>query len=176
MSTTRLSRSTPFWVLVGGSVVTIAGGAYLLVSKLTLMATTLTDGTATGVEVYAGQIWAVLGAILVGVGAIGLALALTLGALRTIVAGAAPAAPAWEEEIVEVAAYTPAAETVALDASTDASAAPAEESAPETRAAARATSEASEPAVALEASEPVVAFDEAPAASPAAEGEAPRER
>ncbi|MFM9500649.1 hypothetical protein ACKI1Q_44695, partial [Streptomyces galilaeus] len=87
------------------------------------------------VEVYAGQIWAVLGAILVGVGAIGLALALTLGALRAIVAGAAPAVPAWEEEIVEVAAYAPAAETVA----------PMEESAPETRAAARATSEASEP-------------------------------
>ena len=40
------------------------------------------NGTATGVEVYVGQIWAVLGAILIGVGAIGLLLAFTLGALR----------------------------------------------------------------------------------------------
>lgn len=172
MSTTRLSRSTPFWVLVGGSVVTIAGGAYLLVSKLTLMASTLTDGTATGVEVYAGQIWAVLGAILVGVGAIGLALALTLGALRTIVA---PAPAVWEEEVVEIAApafvEAPASEgDVSLAAA---------ETAPETRAAARAASaessepvetsepvEASEPVEtpAAEASEPVIAFgDEAPA-------------
>ena len=46
MPTTRLSRSIPYWVLVGGSVVTLAGGAYLLISKLSHMATTLTDGTA----------------------------------------------------------------------------------------------------------------------------------
>ena len=51
MSTTRLSRSIPFWVLVGGSVVAIGAGTYLLVDKLGTMAATLTDGTATGVEV-----------------------------------------------------------------------------------------------------------------------------
>ena len=84
MSTNRLIRSLPFWVLVGGSVVAIAGGAFLLISKLNTMATTLTDGTATGVEVYAGQIWAVSGAILAGAGFVGLALALTLGALRSV--------------------------------------------------------------------------------------------
>ncbi|HOQ21494.1 MAG TPA: dinucleotide-utilizing enzyme [Microbacterium sp.] len=112
MSTTRLSRSIPFWVLVGGSVVAIAGGAFLLISKLNTMATTLTDGTATGVEVYAGQIWAVSGAILAGAGFVGLALALTLGALRSVVAPAADVVTvvepvAWEEEVVEVASVAP---------------------------------------------------------------------
>ena len=114
MSTTRLSRSIPFWVLVGGSVVAIAGGAFLLISKLNTMATTLTDGTATGVEVYARQIWAVSGAILAGAGFVGLALALTLGALRSVVAPAAAAVTgvepvAWEEEVVEVAPVAPVA-------------------------------------------------------------------
>lgn len=106
MPTTRLSRSIPYWVLVGGSVVTTAGGAYLLISKLSVMATTLTDGTATGVEVYAGQIWAVLGAILAGVGLIGFALALTLAALRSAVPTRETVdviePPAWEDEAIEV--------------------------------------------------------------------------
>lgn len=119
MSTTRLSRSIPFWVLVGGSVVAIAGGAYLLISKLTTMATMLTDGTATGVEVYVGQIWAVLGAILVGVGLIGLALALVLGALGSF---AQPAAV----EVAEPVAYAePAVETSAGHAAGVESPAPA---------------------------------------------------
>lgn len=118
MPTNRLSRSVPFWVLVGGSVVAIAGGAVLLFTKLDTMATKLTDGSATGVEVYAGQIWAVLGAILVGAGLIGLALALVLGALRSL---AAPAAVdvvepiAWEEEAVVTASepLAPVAEPAA---------------------------------------------------------------
>lgn len=124
MSTTRLSRSIPFWVLVGGSVVAIAGGAFLLISKLNTMATTLTDGTATGVEVYAGQIWAVSGAILAGAGFVGLALALTLGALRSVVAPAADVVTvvepvAWEEEVVEVAPVAPVAEPVVETTVTD---------------------------------------------------------
>lgn len=115
MPTTRLSHSIPFWVLVGGSVVSIAGGAYVLVTKLDLIATSITDGTATGVEVYAGQIWAVLGAILVGAGLVGLALALTLGALRSFASPAVDVveivdAPAWEEDVVAApAAAEPAA-------------------------------------------------------------------
>ena len=113
-NTARVIRSIPFWVLVGGSVVAIAGGAFLLISKLNTMATTLTDGTATGVEVYAGQIWAVSGAILAGAGFVGLALALTLGALRSVVAPAADVVTvvepvAWEEEVVEVAPVAPVA-------------------------------------------------------------------
>lgn len=80
----RLTRSIPFWLLVAGSLASGAAGGVVLMDKLTKMETALTAGTATGVDVYVGQIWAVLGAILVGVGAIGLLLAFTLGALRAL--------------------------------------------------------------------------------------------
>ncbi|AUG29993.1 MULTISPECIES: dinucleotide-utilizing enzyme [Microbacterium] len=125
-NTARVNRSIPFWVLVGGSVVAIGGGVYLLVDKLTIMANTLTDGTATGVEVYAGQIWAVLGAILIGAGLIGLALALTLGTLGALVRRTEIEPVVAEEiEVVEVVDSVPATETVAsapaetVDAGTD---------------------------------------------------------
>ncbi|WP_292832766.1 dinucleotide-utilizing enzyme [Microbacterium sp.] len=106
----RLTRSVPFWTLLGGSVVSIGVGAYVLVDKLGIMATTLTDGTATGVEVYAGQIWAVLGAILVGSGLIGLALTATLTVLGSFVSVApldVSAAPVWgaaDDSVTTVAA------------------------------------------------------------------------
>jgi len=125
-NTARVTRSIPFWVLVGGSVVAIGGGVYLLVNKLTVMASTLTDGTATGVEVYAGQIWAVLGAILIGAGIIGLALALTLGTLGSLLRGAAPAIVAEEIDVVEFAPAEPVVET-ATTAVTTPAAAPADD-------------------------------------------------
>lgn len=81
----RLIRSVPFWVLVVGSVVSSAIGLWLTLDKLAIMTTTLSDGSATGVEVYAGQVWAVLGSILIGVGLIGLAFALTLAAAASLV-------------------------------------------------------------------------------------------
>jgi hypothetical protein len=87
----RLTRSIPFWLLVAGSLASAAGGAVVLIDKLGTMETALTAGTATGVEVYVGQIWAVLGAILIGVGAIGLLLAFTLGALHAF--AVSPPAP-----------------------------------------------------------------------------------
>ncbi|WP_424445621.1 dinucleotide-utilizing enzyme [Microbacterium sp. CH-015] len=146
----RLSRSIPFWVLVGGSVVAIGAGTYLLVDKLGTMAATLTDGTATGVEVYAGQIWAVLGAILIGAGLIGLALALTVGAVRTLVPVAPVEVvepPAWEDEVVvaeattvesavaEPEAPTPVVtDTAAADAAATDPEAPASATTPETPA------------------------------------------
>lgn len=121
--TARLSRSIPFWVLVGGSVVAIGGGVYLLVNKLTIMADTLTDQTATGVEVYPGQIWAAFGAILIGAGLVGLALALTLGALSSLIGPKSQTAVVAEQidvvEVVEPVTATsaaPVAETVATPA------------------------------------------------------------
>ncbi|MDC7802527.1 hypothetical protein PP359_01175 [Sphingomonas sp. BLCC-B65] len=115
-NTARVIRSIPFWVLVGGSLVAVGGGVYLLVDKLTVMASTLADGTATGVEVYAGQIWAVLGAILIGVGLIGLALALTLGTMGSLARGATPSVVAEEIDVVEIVEpatnAAPVAETV----------------------------------------------------------------
>lgn len=105
MSTTRLSRSIPYGVLVGGSLVAVAGGAYLLISKLTVMAATITDGTATGVDVYVGQIWGVFGAVLIGVGLTGLALALALGAARALTTRAVV-------DVVEVIETPAPAETI----------------------------------------------------------------
>ena len=64
----RLVRSVPYWVLVVGSVAAGAVGLWLTLDKLGVMTDTLADGSATGVEVYAGQSWAVLGAILIGTG------------------------------------------------------------------------------------------------------------
>lgn len=97
----RLVRSIPFWLLIAGSLASATAGALVLVDKLSLMETALTAGTATGVEVYVGQIWAVLGAILIGAGAVGLALAATLGALRAF----APAAVIADDRIVDDAAW-----------------------------------------------------------------------
>lgn len=80
----RLVRSIPFWALVVASVATAAAGAFLLVDKLGVMTTTLTDGTATGVEVYVGQSVAILGAILLGVGIIGILISLAVAAAATL--------------------------------------------------------------------------------------------
>lgn len=94
----RLTRSVPYWLLIAGSLASSAGGAYLLLDRLGGMDARLTDGTATSNDVYVGQIWAVLGAILIGAGLVGLALALTVGALRSF-------APAAAVEVVEAPAF-----------------------------------------------------------------------
>ena len=85
----RLVRSIPFWGLVLVSLATAVAGALLLVDKLGSMTTTLTDGSATGVDVYVGQTVAVLGAILLGAGVIGILLALAVATA----AGLRPVAP-----------------------------------------------------------------------------------
>ena len=84
--TTRpsLARSIPFWVLLVGSVATTAVGAWLVSDRLGIMTATLNDGTATGVEVYVGQSVAVLGAILIGAGVIGILLALAVAAAASL--------------------------------------------------------------------------------------------
>lgn len=79
-----LVRSIPFWVLVAASLATALAGAALLVDKLGVMTTTLTDGTATGVEVYVGQALAGLGATLLGVGIVGLLISLAIAAASTL--------------------------------------------------------------------------------------------
>ncbi|MCM3696456.1 dinucleotide-utilizing enzyme [Microbacterium oleivorans] len=105
----RLTRSIPFWLLVAGSLASGAAGGVVLMDKLAKMETALTAGTATGVDVYVGQIWAVLGAILVGVGAIGLLLAFTLGALRAFaVAPRAATADERDELATQAAEDAPA--------------------------------------------------------------------
>ena len=86
----RLVRSVPYWVLVVGSVAAGGVGLWLTLDKLGVMTDTILDGSATGVEVYAGQSWAVLGSILIGAGLIGLAFALTLAAGASLVKRAEP--------------------------------------------------------------------------------------
>lgn len=81
----RLLSNAPFWVLVAGSVASAGAGIWLTLDKLDTMTTTLAAGSATGVEVYAGQAWVVVGAVLIGAGLVGLALALTLAAAASLV-------------------------------------------------------------------------------------------
>jgi hypothetical protein len=107
----RLTRNVPFWILIVGSIASAVAGAYLLVDKLSVMATALTDQTATGVEVYVGQIWAVLGAVLIGAGIVGLALALTIAALRSFV----PAAPAAVAEPIDWSAESAPAQSAPVE-------------------------------------------------------------
>lgn len=86
----RLVRSVPYWVLVVGSVAAGGVGLWLTLDKLGIMTDTILDGSATGVEVYVGQSWAVLGSILIGVGLIGLVFALALAAGASLVKRAEP--------------------------------------------------------------------------------------
>lgn len=100
----RLVRSIPFWGLVVVSLATAAAGALLLVDKLGAMTTALEAGTATTVDVYVGQSVAVLGAVVLGAGIVGILLSLGIAAASTLRAHA-------PVEIVE-----PVADDLELDA------------------------------------------------------------
>ncbi len=82
----RLVRSVPYWALVAGSAASLGYGIWLTNDKLSIMSASLTDGTATGVEVYVGQSWAVFAAAFVAAGLIGLVAALALAAGRSLAA------------------------------------------------------------------------------------------
>lgn len=96
----RLSRSIPFWGLIAGSAAAVGFGAWLTIDKISVMTSTLTDGSATGVEVYAGQAWALFGAVIAGAGLVGLVAALALGAARSLFAPRVDVVEsiAWQEE------------------------------------------------------------------------------
>lgn len=81
-----LVRSIPFWILIAGSLATSVFGLWLAIDKLGVMTDKLADGTATGLEVYVGQVWAIIGGVLVATGLVGLALALVLGVVRSFLA------------------------------------------------------------------------------------------
>lgn len=131
-----LTHSIPFWGLLVVSLATIGGGWYLTTDKLGQMTKTLTDGTATGVDVYVGQSVAQLGGILIGAGVIGVLLTLAVAALSTL----RPHAPVeivepidWSAEdesfVVADEVVTPTATTTAPDA-TAVAAEPVAEAAP----------------------------------------------
>ncbi|WP_349427673.1 dinucleotide-utilizing enzyme [Microbacterium sp. LWS13-1.2] len=102
----RLIQSIPFWGLVVVSLATVAGGWFITTDKIASMTTTLTDGTATGVDVYVGQSVAQLGGILIGAGIVGILLALGIAAISTL----RPQAPV---EVVEPIDWDSEAETAA---------------------------------------------------------------
>lgn len=112
-----LVRSIPFWILLVGSLATGAFGAWLAVDKLAVMSTALTDGTATPVDVYVGQVWAIVGGILIATGIIGLALALVVAAIRSFM-------PVADAEIIEALEWSadeaPATDAAATDDAADA--------------------------------------------------------
>lgn len=85
-----LTRSIPFWILLVASVGLVAAGAILISQRLGTMTKTLGDGSATGLEVYGGQSWIVVGAALLGAGALGVLLTLALAAASALVPAAAP--------------------------------------------------------------------------------------
>ncbi|MFB7250872.1 hypothetical protein [Microbacterium sp. NPDC056234] len=86
MKNTALIRSIPYWLLLVLSLAALGLGAWITTEQIGVMTTTLLDGTATGVEVYAGQAWVVFGGALVAGGIIGLFLALALAAAKTLIA------------------------------------------------------------------------------------------
>lgn len=108
-----LLRSVPFWVIVIVSLATALFGGWLVVDRLSVMTRTLTDGSATGVEVYVGQSLVGLGAALIAAGLIGFVLALGIAVVRSFVPEQAPAAVETVEVVTPVAAEPVAAEPVA---------------------------------------------------------------
>jgi len=90
--TRALNRSIPFWILLAASIGLIVAGLLTVLDHLGTMTATLKDGSATGLEVYGGQSWVVLGAALLGAGALGVLLTLALAVVSSLV-GAATAQP-----------------------------------------------------------------------------------
>ncbi|MFC8683312.1 dinucleotide-utilizing enzyme [Microbacterium ureisolvens] len=131
----RLISSIPFWGLLVVSLATIAGGWYITTDKLGSMTTTLTDGSATGVDVYVGQSIAQLGSILIGAGIIGVLLTLAVAALSTL----RPHPPV---EVVEPIDWNSEAETAA-----EAEAAPVAVAPASAATASSAPAPAAEPAI-----------------------------
>ncbi len=115
----RLVRSVPYWALVVGSVAAGGVGLWLTLDKLGVMTASILDGSATGVEVYAGQSWAVLGSVLIGAGLIGLALALTLAVAASLAKRDEPVvivADTLDDEIDEIDEVAPSSTgTVVVD-------------------------------------------------------------
>lgn len=80
----RLVTSIPFWVLVVASLAAIAGGLAIVLNGIDAMEQVLNDPNATVVQVYVGQSWVVVGAAILGAGAIGIVAVLALAAAATL--------------------------------------------------------------------------------------------
>jgi hypothetical protein len=119
-----LVRSIPFWILLVGSIATSAFGAWLAVSTLGTMSVALTAGTATPVDVYVGQVWAIVGGILIATGIVGVALTLAVAVLRSFV-------PVTDVEIIETMDWSADDDSLVAEEAADAAQAPVVEVAPQ---------------------------------------------
>lgn len=117
-----LVRSIPFWILLVGSLASVGFGLWLMSDKLSVMISTLTDQSATGVEVYAGQSWIVVAAAFIGAGLVGLVAVLALAVARSFVSRPVEVveAIAWEEAPADEVLPTEETATVADPTTTDA--------------------------------------------------------
>jgi len=82
----NLARSVPFWILFAGSLVSVALGVVIAVTRITTIRTVITtnDPNAT-LEVYSGPSWVVFGSALVVAGLVGLIACLVLAVLTSFV-------------------------------------------------------------------------------------------
>lgn len=109
-----LIRSIPFWILVVGSLAVTVAGAAIVFGTLPGMIAGLTDQTATTAQVYGGQSWIVVGAALLGAGAIGLVAVLALAvvsSLLRVVEAPQSAAIVADDELVVPGVYVAAPES-----------------------------------------------------------------
>ena len=80
-----LARSIPFIVLLIASVAATALGAWIVLSKLASMTTTLTvnqQSATAALDVYGGPAWVMFGSALLGAGLLGLFGALAVATMR----------------------------------------------------------------------------------------------
>jgi UPF0716 family protein affecting phage T7 exclusion len=133
-----LTRSIGFWLLLVLSVASAAVGGWIISGQIGTMTSTLTDGTATGVEVYVGQSLVVVGAALLGAGVLGILIAVALTAVRALIPTTAPVVVEpidWTAENDDTVVETPATtDAPADDLAPDADAEPTPASEPEAAA------------------------------------------
>ncbi len=77
----RLVTSIPFWVLLVLSLASVIGGLVIVFQQIDAMQAVLNDPNATVVTVYVAQSWAIVGAALLGAGALGLVATLAVAAV-----------------------------------------------------------------------------------------------
>lgn len=117
-----LTRSIGFWLLLVLSLAATAVGGWLISGQLGTMTTTLTDGTATGVEVYVGQSLVAVGAAVLGAGIIGILLTVALTAVQALIPTAAPVVVEPIDWTAQDDVDAPVAESITTASATDAEA------------------------------------------------------
>jgi len=85
-----LTRSIGFWLLLILALASTAVGGWLVSGQISTMTATLTDNTATGVDVYVGQSLVVVGAALLAAGVVGILLAVALVAVQSLIPSPTP--------------------------------------------------------------------------------------